>query len=185
MIEELLVRCGAPTLAGIKTGSLFSCPYDSRERLTEKLRELNGVLTPRGLRLLPLRYGEGRVLLYLFRPGELERDLCDACARKLLRDAGYGEGCAGEWVRCLIRRLQDSGDFPHEIGLFLSYPPEDVQGFIDNHAQNYKLSGLWKVYGDEKKARRLFDQYDRCTASYCRSLRAGLSLSQLAVETRQ
>ena len=53
----------------------------------------------------------------------------------------------------LIRRLQDEAEFPHEIGLFLSYPPEDVQGFIDHHARDFKLSGLWKVYGDEAYAR--------------------------------
>ena len=181
MTEELIVRCCAPTLAGIKTGSLFSCPYENREKLIEELRTLNRTLAPRGLRLLPLRYGEGRVLLYLFRPADLERDLGDSCARKILHEAGYGEGCADRCVRCLIRRLKNSGDFPHEIGLFLSYPPEDVRGFIENRAKNYKLSGLWKVYGDVGRARRLFEKYDKCTASYCRSLRAGFSLAQLAV----
>ena len=33
MSEETVVRQCAPTLAGIKTGSLFPCPYDSREEL--------------------------------------------------------------------------------------------------------------------------------------------------------
>ena len=33
MSEELVVRQCAPTLAGIKTGSLFSCPCDSPEEL--------------------------------------------------------------------------------------------------------------------------------------------------------
>ncbi len=181
MTEELLVRCCAPTLAGIKTGSLFSCPYGDRQALVRELRSINRTLAPRGLRMLPLRYGEGRALLYLFRPAELERDLRDSCARRILSEAGYGEGRADACVRCLIRRLRDSGEFPHEIGLFLSYPPEDVRGFIENRAGNYKLSGLWKVYGDVRRARRLFEKYEKCTASYCRSLRAGFSLAQLAV----
>lgn len=29
--EETVVRQCAPTLAGIKTGSLFPCPYQSRQ----------------------------------------------------------------------------------------------------------------------------------------------------------
>ena len=33
MSEEILIRQGAPTLAGIKTGSLFPCPCDDREAL--------------------------------------------------------------------------------------------------------------------------------------------------------
>ena len=33
MSEEILIRQGAPTLAGIKTGSLFPCPCENREAL--------------------------------------------------------------------------------------------------------------------------------------------------------
>ena len=58
MSEEMFVRQCAPTLAGVKTGSLFSCPYDTREGMTEDVRRLNRVLVPKGLRLLPLRYSE-------------------------------------------------------------------------------------------------------------------------------
>ena len=33
MSEEILIRQGAPTLAGIKTGSLFPCPCEDHEAL--------------------------------------------------------------------------------------------------------------------------------------------------------
>ena len=49
------------------------------------------------------------------------------------------------------------GKFPHEIGLFLSYPPEDVLGFILNKACNHKCIGCWKVYGDEQAAKTSFE----------------------------
>lgn len=165
----------------MKTGSIYACPYETREGLLHELQGLNRKLSPRGLRILPLRFGKDRVLLYLFRPGELMRDLQCPCARKILSDAGYGELRLGNCMRCLIERLQKSEDFPHEIGLFLSYPPEDVQGFIDNRAQNYKCICAWKVYGDEEKAQRTFEQYRKCTQIYCRSYRAGTKLEELAV----
>ena len=75
----------------------------------------------------------------------------------------------------------ESGDFPHEVGLFLSYPPEDVKGFIENRAANAKCTGVWKVYGDERQARQTFAKYKKCTDIYCRSWRAGSSLERLAV----
>ena len=37
MMEETLVRMAAPTLAGIKTGSLFPYYYGSREALGEEM----------------------------------------------------------------------------------------------------------------------------------------------------
>ena len=44
MSEELVVRQCAPTLAGIKTGSLFSCPCDSPEELRQEVRRINRLL---------------------------------------------------------------------------------------------------------------------------------------------
>ena len=181
MSTELLIQCCAPTLAGIKTGSIYSCPYEEKKTLLKDLQMLNRVLSPRGLRIMPLRFSDSRALLYLFRPDELVRDLQCQCAREILTKAGYSDFRLGTCMHCLIERLQKRAAFPHEIGLFLSYPPEDVKGFIENRAQNYKCIGLWKVYGDEEKAQRTFEKYRKCTESYCRSFRAGKKLEELAV----
>ena len=180
MSEEILIRQGAPTLAGIKTGSLFPCPCDDREALLDDVRRLNRLLAPKGLCLLPIRFKGGQALLYLYRPARLKIDLKNELARRTLGNAGYLDESPERCIVNLIRRFQGE-EFPHEIGLFLSYPPEDVQGFIENHAQNYKLSGLWKVYGDEAYARAAFAKYNQCTDIYCRSWRAGSSLERLAV----
>ena len=102
-------------------------------------------------------------------------------ARRLLAEAGYDGGSCGRCVATLIRRFRQGADFPHEIGLFLSYPPEDVRGFVENHACNYKCAGLWKVYSDEARARRIFTRFKRCTDTYCKLWQAGATIDQLAV----
>jgi len=73
-------------------------------------------------------------------------------------------------VARLVCRFRESSEFPHEVGLFLSYPPEDVKGFINHCAGGFKCAGLWKVYGDEEKARSLFEKYRKCTEIYCYTL---------------
>ncbi len=67
------------------------------------------------------------------------------------------------------------------MGLFLSYPPEDVKGFIDHRACGFKCAGLWKVYGDERRARELFARFKKCTEIYCALWQTGLRLDRLAV----
>ena len=181
MSEDILIRQGAPTLAGIKTGSLFPCPCEDREALLDDIRQLNRRLSPKGLCLLPIRFLAGQALLYLYRPAELRRDLRDAQASELLHQAGYGNESCAHCVARLARRFRESGEFPHEVGLFLSYPPEDVKGFIDHRANNFKCAGLWKVYGDEEKARSLFAKYRKCTEIYCALWQSGSKLEQLAV----
>ena len=55
MSEEIFVQFGSPTLAGIKTGNLFTCPYTDRRETMQEIRKLNKKLAPKGLRVLPLR----------------------------------------------------------------------------------------------------------------------------------
>ena len=81
----------------------------------------------------------------------------------------------------LVRRLKVSAEFPHEIGLFLGYPPLDVDGFIRNPKEGFYEVGYWKVYSDVQSARLAFSRYRRCTEEYGRMLEEGRTLEQLVV----
>ena len=52
MSEDLVIRHCAPTLAGIKTGNLFSCACPCKAALTKELCRLNRKLVPKGIRAL-------------------------------------------------------------------------------------------------------------------------------------
>ncbi len=181
MSEELVVKHCSPTLAKIKTGNLFSCRCESKEELFKAIRALNKRLVPKGLRLLPLKYSDGLALIYLFRPSLLARDLSDDTALDILEQAGYQSHKPEHSIRQLMRRLNECDGFPHEIGLFLGYPPEDVKGFIENKGAHFKFAGLWKVYGDENAARKRFESYRKCTDNYQKQLAFGISFENLAV----
>lgn len=182
MSIDYVIQHAAPTLAGIKTGNLFPCTFASTQDMVRDLREINRVLVPRGLRLLPLRRKDDRALLYLFRPADLSRDLAGQEARRLLREAGYGDDLTHlVCLRELTRRLREGEEFPHEIGLFLGYPPEDVAGFMTHRGKNCKCVGCWKVYGDVESARRKFAMYQKCTDIYCACLRRGTTIDRLTV----
>lgn len=99
----------------------------------------------------------------------------------LLETAGYFRGnTVEEDLERLSQRLcRSEGVFPHEIGLFLGYPPEDVTGFVRHRGQNFKFCGHWKVYSNEQKARRIFECYDRCRCAVCNRLAEGMSIPQM------
>ncbi len=84
-------------------------------------------------------------------------------------------------LRQLRARLQRRNEFPHEIGVFLGYPLEDVQGFMENQGRNYTCCGCWKSYGDPAQARRCFSSYRACTAAYKRRYADGMGVEQLTV----
>ncbi len=180
MSEALIVRHCSPTLAGLKTASLFSCEYDDSAELMAGIRRINEKLGGKGVRMMPLRLSGGRALIYLFRPSRLENDLKDPVSAEILASCGYGAGKAARLISMLRSRLVGQ-DFPHEIGLFLGYPPEDVRCFMCEKNRECKCVGCWRAYSNEAEAQRIFARFKKCTDVYCRKLKEGSTLEKLTV----
>ena len=181
MSEETLIRHCAPTLAGIKTGNLFRCAYPDRREMIEDVRRWNTALSPKGLRLIPLQYNKGSAMIYLFRPARLQADLNDHMACALLQARGYATQTCSRCIVSLMDRLRQSAEFPHEIGLFLGYPPEDVSAFMEHRDTGCKCVGFWKVYGDETAARKTFDRYKKCSDANYRQWKKGKPFDRLVI----
>lgn len=181
MSEDLIVKLCSPTLAGIKTANLFSCYYDDKDTLLCELRTFNKALSHKGICAVPVKFTDKKALIYIFRPAYLKRDLSDASAHAILEDAGYVPSTMGGAIAQLIKRLAAYDEFPHEIGLFLGYPPEDVRGFIDNKGCGGKCCGCWKVYGDADAAQKCFNRYKKCTCIYSEQFAKGVSIEKLTV----
>lgn len=81
----------------------------------------------------------------------------------------------------LVRRVNSQETFPHEIGLFLGYPSEDVNGFIKYGADKAKCVGAWRVYGDEEAAKKKFALYKKCTRVYKDAYRRHNSFERLVI----
>ena len=181
MSDELFIRYCAPTLAGMKTGSMFPCSYNSSEELTNDIRRANLIFVPKGLRVLPLHQKNGRALIYVFRPKSLAEALSDDTAISVLEKRGYKNIGVTPCICQLLDHFNKKDEFPHEVGIFLGYPPEDVSGFIENHAHHEKCTGCWKVYGDEDQAKRTFAKYKKCTDVYCNQYKKGKSIDHLTL----
>lgn len=181
MSDEYLVRHCAPTLAGLKTASLFTCPYTAKEGITAAVRSMNQRLKSKGLRMVILRFTDSKALIYLYRPKKLSADLSHSTADTLLRCCGYNPASCERCVVTLARKLRREAEFPHEIGLFLGYPPEDVCGFMEQGPDCCKCSGCWKVYTDVESAQRTFARYKKCTRVYCDQWAKGRAIEHLTV----
>ena len=170
-------------MAGLKTGSLFSCFFESKKELMESMRRLNLRLVPKGMRMIPIKIENGRALIYVYRPDKLSADLSDLTAKAILKDRLYPSQNAQSCVAELTRRVKTGKSFPHEIGLFLGYPSFDVDGFIKNNAKGAKCVGTWKVYGDEEAAKKKFALYKKCTKVYKQAYQKHNSFDRLLVSS--
>ena len=181
--EQLLAAQCAPTLAGVKAASLFCWRTADARAAEATMGAWDRAMEPSGLRLRVLRRcpEEGAFLVYVYRERQLAALLADEAAADFLRAEGYRSGGCVSMLDQLAQRLGAGGAFPHEIGVFLGYPLEDVKGFICHGGRNFTCCGCWKAYGDPAQARALFSRYHRCTALYRSLLEQGVPLRELIV----
>lgn len=183
MLERALINHAAPTLARLKLGSMFNVSRNEGD-FDGELARLNDLFAPKGVVLTVLREREGRALMYLYRANELERALSSADIQSFLSGCGYGNFDVETVLQLLRKRIGESEEFPHEIGVFLGYPLSDVVDFIANAGQNSICSGCWKVYSNECAALRTFAQFRKCKEVYGRLFSEGCPLARLTVRSR-
>ncbi|MBN7773415.1 DUF3793 family protein [Clostridium aminobutyricum] len=184
MLEKMVIEHCAPTLAGLKTGDLFNYNFEDYQNAQESIRQLSGLLNKRGIYLEVLFEREKSLLIYVYRENKLSSDLSCPMIREFLENQGYNSTDIKTALALLKRRIASNitkTGFPHEIGVFLSYPLQDVKGFIENAGSNCKHCGYWKVYQDEDKAINLFRKFDKCKQVYHHLCGQGSDIVKLTV----
>ncbi len=178
--DELLAFHCSPVFVGIKPANLVSLPHGDQvaeQEITALVSAYNEKFAAQHIIFRKLCYCKKRFLILVYNKEKLEAILQDAGYQACLVAMGYRKDAPlEEQLELLEEHLQRNGAFPHEIGVFLGYPLEDILGFIINGGKNCKYSGYWKVYGDVTAARRLFDLYERCSAALLQKVAAGIPL---------
>lgn len=175
-IETKLVLQCAPLITGLKISNLLIVPVDTE-------RMVRVILRKSGISCYRLLISRGKITFLLFRRMELEQFLLKKDIQRILSGQGY-KGFGLESVLSVFQtRYQAYKDgkfpFPHEMGILLGYPVEDVEGFMSNNGKNYLYSGYWKVYGNMQEKIVLFQRYQTAKETLIRLLASGLKIEEI------
>lgn len=182
-IEQLLAYHCGPALTGLKPSNLVSCTKYRTSDVIKKNILLNKSCNTYGVYFHPIIRPKGSVLIFVYNKPLLEQTLKNPQVLKILDKEGYTpESSLEDKIKFLENKINSNPCFPHEIGLFLGYPVSDVEGFIKNKGENYKLCGYWKVYGNKKEARRLFKRYNSCRKDCLFHVTKGKPLESLCLQ---
>ncbi len=156
-IQAQVVLQSAPVLKNVRMSCMFTLPSGS-------FKTICSFLYNSGVRIHCLCRGRGREVLILYRENWLDAYLKQEEIATFLQYSGYQIGSLRKQLQRLGERIagfySKTQDFPHEMGLFLGYPLEDVRGFIEHRGAQCKCTGYWKVYSNEEHAKRMFRVFD-------------------------
>jgi hypothetical protein len=179
-LEHILAYHCAPTFAGIKAANLLSLNKLFLPEIKSSFDFYNRHLNLIGIYFEILCECNDRILVIVYRKETLWSELSSPPNKAFLETQGYGDWSSLETLfEKLKERISSSMEFPHEIGMFLSYPLEDVLGFIYCKGKEYKCSGYWKVYVNEAVTRKKFEEFTMSRIIFCSKIEEGKSIVQI------
>ena len=157
-VERYFLFSAAPVLTGAKSATLILFRHCCKEVWRECKEQ---ICKETGLDAIKLYENKETFAILIYDKEMLENKVRSLEAKKILHRYGYeadGELC--ELFGFLKTRFYNC-NFPHEIGVFLGYPPEDVGAFIEKSGKDYLCCRYWKVYHNEQEARETFEFIDK------------------------
>lgn len=159
-IQSMIAFSAAPTIEGKKPSSLMT--FNSQGKNSVALWRRHGLEICEFFELeqFELKSGNDCVIVLLYRKKILELYVNHRRNQPFLERMGYGSANDLEHKLQMLRQ-QFEELCPHEVGIFLGIPVEDVEGFIEHKGKNCLLCRYWKVYGNTQHAELLFRAYDK------------------------
>lgn len=149
----------APTIKSNKPSSLLAFSTQRKNSFTLWHCYKRDICPEFDLEYFELKDGLNNVLVLFYRRKILEKHLAEAHNLDYLNSLGYQKAVALDEKLSLLKS-RFAFTCPHEVGIFLGFPVEDVKGFIENKGKKYLLSRYWKVYRNRERAELLFKVYD-------------------------
>lgn len=169
---QLALQC-APLITGLKISNLLIVQNENMNKVKQMLKNTE-------ISYLLLLSREEKTTFLLYKSDQLEQYLLDIKVRNLLKQLGYHEFEMGNIFLDFKERYKEymSGgkEFPHEMGLLLGYPVEDVKGFIENKGKNFLCIGYWKVYENREEKVKLFQKYELAKETLIQFVANGVSM---------
>lgn len=175
---QIAFQC-APLIAGLKLSNLLMIQ-------NEDLDKVKSILKRTGISYFVVAVTDEKTALLLFDRRQLDSYLRIERVWQVFQSMGYQEHALGKILYAFRLRyegyLNGKQEFPHEMGLLLGYPVEDVEGFILNEGENSLYTGYWKVYENLSEKMDLFSQFEKARDNLLGLLSNGLGIVEIIQE---
>lgn len=175
---SVIIRNAAPTIRKHKTSSLINFSNSNRNlnNIWEKYK--HEVKAKLDVEYFELKKDASNTFVLFYNSEKIKLSIRDNKNMEFLKRFGYNEHMdTSQCLELLGERFQYK--CPHEIGIFLGYPIEDVASFVDCPNTKCKIVGYWKVYHDIENAEIIFKKYDDIKHAIIQLMMKGMKPTEL------
>ncbi len=172
---QIVLQC-APLISGLKISNLLTIYKENENELRELLENTS-------ISYYFLLAKENKITVLLYKEDDLVSYLSESKVKNFLKQRNYKNLSLNQILPLFKLRYQEymgnKKEFPHEMGVLLGYPIEDVEGFVYNKGKNFLLTGYWKVYENKPAKEQLFHKFETVKESMIHFVECGLGIGDI------
>lgn len=166
----------SPTIKGVKPSTLITLSNNNRSLYESWLEYGEEYKKSLNIECFELAHSNETIILLFYNKDSLSKYLNYKDNRLFLQNIGYDSLMTLEEKLNFLKERYSLYKCPHEIGIFLGIPVEDVLGFLKCNGRDCLACGYWKVYDNKSEALRTFEQYNKCKSNFAKLYLEGVDL---------
>lgn len=177
-LNQIFIRYSSQTICGIKPANLFT--VSAKELSRKILTTWENIASKQKLILRAFEISNKTMMIFIYNSKWIQDILSNSSIQNYMSSKKFSSPHNVEKsMEELIFRLKEKNEFPHEVGIFLGYPLEDVIKFEENKGKFCKYCGYWKSYSNPEEARKCCDLYRDCCQMCTQWFDEGYSIPQI------
>lgn len=160
-IEKFLLFNASLVIAGVKPGETITLKKTGNNSYNKWEKFGVSFLRENNLNFIELRESDDALIILVYNKEIMTKNIFNKLNKEFLMEMGYPKnGTLEEYLYKLVNRYEIF-NCPHDLGIFLGIPVEDVKDFMECTNKKCLYCGYWKVYNNYDKAREVFNIYDK------------------------
>lgn len=159
-IEKFLIFNSSLVISGLKPSATVNIKKQNNHIYDKWKKYGASFIKNIGLKYVVLRECSKALIILIYNEENLSNYIFNKENLDFLNEIGYkGKETLEEYLECLKDRYLKF-KCPHELGVFLGFPLDDVRDFMNCNEKKCLCCGYWMVFNDYDKALATFNKFD-------------------------
>lgn len=178
-IEKFLLFNSSLVIADIKPSVTVNIKKNQGDNYKNWLEYGGEFLRRINLNYRTLKEDDNAVILLIYKDELLKNHIFKEKNRRFLKNIGYLNIDSVDYYINFLRIRYQIYKCPHELGVFLGIPVEDVIDFMDCNKKKCLGCGYWKIYNNYDEAIKTFQKYDEVKNKTISNLIRGIPVEKI------
>lgn len=160
-IEKFLIYNSSLVISGLKPSATITIKKDKENLYDKWIKYGIDFLESIDIKYVDLRECSNALIILIYSERQLSEYVFRKENKRFLMQLGYSNKNDIKSYLCTLKKRYKAFNCPHELGIFLGFPLNDVMDFMNCKNKKCLSCGYWLVYNNLQEAKETFSRYDK------------------------